>query len=110
MAKSNVSSTRYIDLSTSTPGIPVLLGAISDFLDDQGDMIERVRCDLARGLSEAIGRLGADGQNSKVRQRLVRADQRLGMLAVARLTGGESLPVVSREWGGSWMGLFARFP
>src|SRR5213079_988189 len=29
-----------------------LLGAISDFLDDQGDMIERVRRDLVRGLKQ----------------------------------------------------------
>jgi transposase, IS5 family len=36
-----------------------LLEAISDFLDDQGDMIERVRCDLARGLKKpGSGRSG----------------------------------------------------
>src|SRR6266699_6132906 len=36
-----------------------LLRAISDFLDDQGDMIERVRCDLARGLKKpGSGRSG----------------------------------------------------
>jgi transposase, IS5 family len=29
-----------------------LLQAISDFLDDQKDMIEQVRCDLIRGLEE----------------------------------------------------------
>jgi transposase, IS5 family len=29
-----------------------LLQAISDFLDDQKDMIEQVRCDLTRGLKK----------------------------------------------------------
>src|SRR6266478_4911356 len=36
-----------------------LLQAISDFLDDQKDMIEQVRCDLIRGLKKAgTGRSG----------------------------------------------------
>src|SRR5947208_2567254 len=36
-----------------------LLGAISDFLDDQGDMVERVRRDLVRGLKKpGSGRSG----------------------------------------------------
>ena len=36
-----------------------LLQAISDFLDDQKDMIEQVRCDLTRGLKNAeTGRSG----------------------------------------------------
>jgi hypothetical protein len=36
-----------------------LLQAISDFLDDQKDMIEQVRCDLIRGLKNAeTGRRG----------------------------------------------------
>jgi hypothetical protein len=36
-----------------------LLQAISDFLDNQKDMIEQVRCDLARGLKKAeTGRSG----------------------------------------------------
>ena len=30
-----------------------LLQAISDFLDDQEDIIEQVRCDLRRGLKKA---------------------------------------------------------
>src|SRR5216117_1279247 len=41
---------------------PLLL-AISDFLDDQQDMIERVRCDLVRGLKNArTGRSGLTPQ------------------------------------------------
>ena len=37
-----------------------LLQAISDFLDDQKDIIEQVRCDLTRGLKKAeTGRSGA---------------------------------------------------
>jgi len=40
-----------------------LLQAISDFLDDQKDMIERVRCDLTRGLKKAeTGRSGLTPQ------------------------------------------------
>src|SRR5450631_1985355 len=40
-----------------------LLQAISDFLDDQNDMIERVRCDLTRGLKNAeTGRSGLTPQ------------------------------------------------
>src|SRR5215813_8265009 len=40
-----------------------LLQAISDFLDDQQDIIERVRCDLARGLRKpASGRPGLTPQ------------------------------------------------
>ena len=36
-----------------------LLGAISDFLDDQGDMIECIRRDLVRGLKKpGSGRSG----------------------------------------------------
>src|SRR5712675_2759157 len=40
-----------------------LLQAISDFLDDQKDMIEQVRCDLTRGLKKAgTGRSGLTPQ------------------------------------------------
>jgi IS5 family transposase len=40
-----------------------LLQAISDFLDDQQDMIEQVRCDLTRGLKKAeTGRSGLTPQ------------------------------------------------
>src|SRR5229473_8507860 len=40
-----------------------LLQAISDFLDDQKDMIEQVRCDLIRGLKNAeTGRSGLTPQ------------------------------------------------
>src|SRR3979411_2778825 len=40
-----------------------LLQAISDFLDDQKDMIEQVRCDLTRGLKNAeTGRSGLTPQ------------------------------------------------
>jgi len=40
-----------------------LLQAISDFLDDQKDMIEQVRCDLIRGLKKAeTGRSGLTPQ------------------------------------------------
>ncbi len=40
-----------------------LLQAISDFLDDQNDMIEQVRCDLTRGLKKAeTGRSGLTPQ------------------------------------------------
>src|SRR4030081_952912 len=40
-----------------------LLQAISDFLDDQKDMIEQVRCDLIRGLKNAeTGRGGMTPQ------------------------------------------------
>src|SRR3984893_7204973 len=40
-----------------------LLQAISDFLDDQNDMIEQVRCDLTRGLKNAeTGRSGLTPQ------------------------------------------------
>src|SRR6202171_2619167 len=40
-----------------------LLQAISDFLDDQQDMIEQVRCDLIRGLKNAgTGRSGLTPQ------------------------------------------------
>jgi transposase, IS5 family len=40
-----------------------LLQAISDFLDDQKDVIEQVRCDLARGLKKAeTGRSGLTPQ------------------------------------------------
>src|SRR5258705_9172298 len=40
-----------------------LLQAISDFLDDQKDIIEQVRCDLARGLKKAeTGRSGLTPQ------------------------------------------------
>jgi transposase, IS5 family len=41
------------------PRLEPLLQAISDFLDDQKDIIEHVRCDLARGLKRAeTGRSG----------------------------------------------------
>ena len=40
-----------------------LLQAISDFLDDQKDIIEQVRCDLTRGLKKAeTGRSGLTPQ------------------------------------------------
>jgi IS5 family transposase len=40
-----------------------LLQAISDFLDDQKDTIEQVRCDLTRGLKKAAtGRSGLPPQ------------------------------------------------
>src|SRR5713101_836166 len=40
-----------------------LLQAISDFLDDQKDMVEQVRCDLTRGLKNAeTGRSGLTPQ------------------------------------------------
>ena|SRR5271167_916008 len=40
-----------------------LLQAISDFLDDQKDMIEQVRCDLTRGLKKSeTGRSGLTPQ------------------------------------------------
>ena len=40
-----------------------LLQAISDFLDDQEDIIEQVRCDLRRGLKKAeTGRSGLTPQ------------------------------------------------
>ena len=38
-----------------------LLQAISDFLDDQKDIIEQVRCDLTRGLKKA--ETGRSGRN-----------------------------------------------
>lgn len=40
-----------------------LLQAISEFLDDQNDLIEQVRCDLTRGLKKAkTGRSGLTPQ------------------------------------------------
>src|SRR5450631_2305689 len=45
-----------------------LLQAISDFLDDQKDMIEQVRCDLTRGLKKAeTGRGGLTRSRSCAR-------------------------------------------
>jgi hypothetical protein len=47
-----------------------LLQAISDFLDDQKDMIEQVRCDLIRGLKNAeTGRGGIPTSSSAARCR-----------------------------------------
>jgi glycosyltransferase involved in cell wall biosynthesis len=59
-------------------GLPVVatdVGGNPEALRDMPDCIlvkPQDADDLARGLAEAIGRLGADGQNSKIRQRLVR--------------------------------------
>ncbi|WOH54859.1 hypothetical protein [Bradyrhizobium sp. sBnM-33] len=40
-----------------------MLQAISDFLDDQKDIIDQVRCDLTRGLKKAeTGRSGLTPQ------------------------------------------------
>jgi IS5 family transposase len=45
-----------------------LLQAISDFLDDQKDMVEQVRCDLIRGLKNAeTGRSGLTPQDLRDR-------------------------------------------
>jgi IS5 family transposase len=45
-----------------------LLRAISDFLDDQKDMIEQVRCDLTRGLKKA-----GTGRNGLTPQQILRS-------------------------------------
>jgi IS5 family transposase len=45
-----------------------LLQAISDFLDNQKDMIEQVRCDLTRGLKNA-----ETGRNGMTPQQILRS-------------------------------------
>src|SRR3981081_2287637 len=52
-----------------------LLQAISDFLDDQKDMIEQVRCDLTRGLKKAeTGRSGLTPQQGLRSRALMRVN------------------------------------
>src|SRR5438093_13738685 len=84
-----------------------LLGAISDFLDDQGDMIERVRCDLARGLKKpGSGRSGLTPRQilrSLVLMRLKNWDYRAlreriaGGLTLRQLTDCYSAPVPTSD-------------
>ena len=65
MSRTAARQISFADLELMRQGMCLepLLQAISDFLDDQGDMIERVRGDLARGLKKpGSGRRGLTPQ------------------------------------------------
>jgi hypothetical protein len=78
-----------------------LLQAISDFLDDQKDMIEQVHCDLTRGLKKAeTGRSGLTPQ--QILRSLVHAHQELGLSRIARADlPDQFLPVPLEVWRAS---------